>query len=122
VTSVKRTVYRAPKVRDEDIGSLKRIGAFVPVFDSTDHFHFACQYCREIADILLVERDDSYAQTPTLYFHTECPKCKARGFRKIYLTDTGKHYMRLPIRTEMLATTPEEAQGGIIKRSEKVKK
>ena len=63
-------------------------GNFIPVFDDTDHFHFACSRCREIACVVMVERRDYYANTPTIYFYLKCPKCGAEGQRKIYLEDS----------------------------------
>lgn len=89
--------------------------AFIPVFDSTDHMTLACKHCKEIAEILMVERDDSYARTPTLYLYARCPKCDCQGYRKIYLEDMGKHWLRFPKITELLAQTAEEARAGIIK-------
>lgn len=93
-------------------------GYMTPVFDGTDHLHFACQRCKEIVDILEVKRSDSYAQSPTIYFLGRCPKCRQGAKRKIYLEDIGKHYLHFPTTAEPLRKTPEEGKGGIIKREE----
>ena len=92
-------------------------GSFVPVFDQTDHFHFVCVKCHEVADVLWVERNDGYANTPTIYFILRCPKCGAQGFRKIYLEDSGKHFLMFPKVVELLAKNPAEAKPGIIRRA-----
>ena len=88
--------------------------AFVPVFDDTDHFHFACAHCEDIAEVVLVERNDAYAHTPTIYFYLRCLKCGTATFRKIYLEDHGKHFLQIPTRLKTLAKTAAEAQPGII--------
>jgi hypothetical protein len=92
---------------------IKAGGYFIPVFDSTDHFHFACQDCREIAEVIMVKRHDCYANTPTLYFYLHCPKCGKEDSRKIYLEDSGKHCMGIPSKMEPLAKTVDEAIEGI---------
>ena len=66
----------------------------------------------------MVRRYDAYADTPTIYFYLRCPKCKMEGQRKIYLEDSGKHFLQFPVKTEYLAKTPEECQPGIIRRRE----
>ena len=88
---------------------------FVPVFDLTDHFHFVCARCKEISQVLSVIRDDSYANTPTIYFWLKCPICGAVGARKIYLEDQGKHFLAFPRTVELLAKNPREARPGIRK-------
>lgn len=65
-------------------------GTFVPVFDSTDHFHWACEKCKVLARVIMVKRDDTYAERPTIYFYLKCPKCGKEGQRKIYLDQTEK--------------------------------
>jgi C4-type Zn-finger protein len=89
---------------------------FMAVFDQTDHFHFACPHCKEVAEVVKVERDDRYAHTPTIYFYLHCLKCGARNFRKIYLEDSGKHFLYFPSTIQLLAKNPEECKSGIIKR------
>ncbi|MCD6421799.1 hypothetical protein J7L13_00415 [bacterium] len=109
-----RTVYVKPEEKNPYF--VKGLPLpFIPVFDCTDHFHWACPKCKEIAKVLLVERNDSYANTPTIYFYLECPKCGGRGFRKIYLEDMGKHYLLFPETLIPLAKTEKEARSGIIK-------
>jgi len=111
-----KIVYRNPNSKEDPFSLLTPQVSFVPVFDATDHFHFVCPKCREIADVLLVERDDSYAKTPTVYFHLRCPICGAKNFRKIYLEDTGKHGLLFPVEVKFLAETAKEMKPGIVKR------
>ncbi len=61
---------------------------FIPTWDSTDHFHFCCQNCECIANVLKVD----YTQPPknlegiyTIYIFLQCPKCGTTGQRKIHL-------------------------------------
>lgn len=110
-----KLVYQSKKYDPEKHCGLAT--RFIPVFDTTDHLHFACDRCREIAIMLQVKRDDSYANTPTIYFLMLCPKCGNCGIRKIYLEDAGKHYLSFPSDTELLAKTAEEAKAGIRKQS-----
>jgi len=77
-------------------------GDFIPVFDSTDHFHFACSRCKEIACVVMVRRHDSYADTPTIYFYLKCPKCGAEGQRKIYLENEKGMFLLFPVRSHPL--------------------
>jgi hypothetical protein len=91
-------------------------GNFTPVFDSTDHFHFACTKCKEIAEVIMVRRHDSYASTPSIYFYLRCPKCGHEGLRKIYLEDTDKHFLSFPTTYEHLAKDTTEAMPGIARR------
>ena len=107
-------IYQKVK-RDEAYRLKGDIHAFVPAFDSTDHLAFACKKCKEIAEILLVERNNAYAKTPTIYFYLRCPKCGSQGYRKIYLEDRGKHWLVIAKTVEVLAQTTHEARGGIIK-------
>jgi len=103
------------KVKPDEAYLLKGdIHAFIPAFDSTDHLAFACKTCKEIAEVLLVKRDDSYAKTPTVYFYLRCPKCGSQGYRKIYLEDRGKHWLVIAKTVEVLAQTTYEARSGII--------
>jgi len=95
--------------------------AFTPVFDYTDRLHFICPQCKEIAIILRVKRDDSYTNSPTIYFFMQCPKCKNCGVRKICLEDIGKHDMVYPVEVELLAKLPEESQPDLHKRPQKPK-
>lgn len=88
-------------------------GYFVPVFDNTDHFHFACGKCEEIAEVIMVRRYDKYARTPTIYFYLRCPKCRNEGQRKIYLEDRGKHFLQISTQTKLLAKSPKEAKPGL---------
>lgn len=110
-----KVIYKNKKF-DPENQSYGTSMAITPVFDSTDHMHFACGQCKEITTTLLVYRDDSYANTPTIYFLMRCPKCGKCGIRKIYLEDCGKHFMVFPSKVELLAKTPEEAKAGIRKR------
>jgi hypothetical protein len=107
-------IYQSKKYDPEKHGWLA--ASFSPVFDTTDHFHFACDECKEIATILQVERNDSYANTPTIRLLMLCPKCEKCGLRKIYLEDAGKHFLSFPKFIELLAKKPKEANAGIIKR------
>jgi hypothetical protein len=110
-----KIVYRRPGI-EEPYVNVKLESLFIPVFDQTDHFHFCCVKCKEIADVTLVERNDAYAKTPTIYFYLQCPKCGAANFRKIYLEDAGKHFLGFPTTIQLLAKNPEECKAGIIKR------
>jgi len=63
---------------------------FVPTWDSTDHFNFACSKCKSASDILRVEvypdrGFDEVSKSGAIYFYLGCPKCGATGQRKIYL-------------------------------------
>jgi len=75
---------------------------FVPAFDDTDHFHWACEECEAIADVMHVERNDSYAGEPPLYFRLRCPQCGRTGQRKIYSADRDPHFMQIPAETRVL--------------------
>jgi hypothetical protein len=58
---------------------------FLPTWDSTDHFNFACD-CGAIAEIVEVKyRPDYPVEEDTLFFYLECPKCGRTGQRKTYL-------------------------------------
>ena len=111
-----KVLYKKHGLKEWDIYAYKPEALFIPVFDRSDHFHFACAKCREIVDVLMVERDDGYADTPTVYFYLRCPKCGSQGFRKIYLEDTGKHFLVFPKVVESLAKNPAEARPGIVTR------
>jgi len=98
-----RTARDGTKIRwREGIEVKGDMSNIVPVFDSTDHFAWACTKCKEIAQVKLVKRDDSYAQEPTLYFFLVCPKCETTTQKKIYLEDTDKSYLQMPTATELL--------------------
>lgn len=60
---------------------------FIPCWNTTDHFHFVCESCKSIADVLEVklETDHSNEVKFSLFFHLGCPNCKRTGQRKIYL-------------------------------------
>jgi len=77
---------------------------FTPTFDSTDHLYFASDCCKEPAEILLVKRNDAYANTPTLWITMQCPKCGKSGIRKIYLEYKVSKNLRMqyPTRTKLL--------------------
>lgn len=77
-----RVIYTAV----EDL--LTHGGNFLPTRDSTDHFHFACEKCHSMADVLKVEFYPRYGGNRKLYaifFWLGCPDCGNTGFRKIYL-------------------------------------
>ena len=60
----------------------------MPTWDGTDHFHFACEKCHCMADVLKVEFYPRYKGNGKLYaffFWLGCPDCGNTGFRKIYL-------------------------------------
>jgi hypothetical protein len=110
---VENIIYQSEKYDPEKHCGLN--GHFVPVFDSTDHLHFSCRKCREIAIMLRVWRGDSYANTPTIYFLMQCPKCTHVGWRKIYLEDEGKHFLTFPVVAKLMAKTSEDTKSGIVK-------
>lgn len=62
---------------------------FLPMWDSTDHLHFACQKCKSVADVLRIKFNKKYSKPPNprfaLFFYLGCPNCGASGQRKIYL-------------------------------------
>jgi hypothetical protein len=62
-------------------------GRFLPTWDSTDHFHFICEECKSVADVLRVKFDANYGGGVkyALFFYLGCRKCGASGQRKIYL-------------------------------------
>ena len=75
---------------------IKGDGDFIPIFDTTDHFHFACRDCQKLVEILMVRRHDAYADTPTIYFYMRCPKCGKEGQMKTYLEEDEGHFLRYP--------------------------
>jgi len=81
---------------------------FTPTFDPADHLHFASDCCKRPAIILLVRRNDAYANTPTIWFTLQCPKCGECGIRKIYLELPGNLRMLYPTKAEMLSTLGEK--------------
>ena len=109
VFDMEKILYRNTSLKIRPLLDFSQREHFVPVHDGTDHFSFACSTCREIANILMVERSDCYAHTPTIYFWLYCPVCHRRGFRKIYLEDTDKHQLRFPVETKLLANMTEDA-------------
>ncbi len=60
---------------------------FLPTWDSTDHFHFVCQKCKSVADVLEGKFSRSYGGgvNYALFFRLGCRRCGATGQRKIYL-------------------------------------
>ena len=64
-------------------------GKFLPMWDSTDHLHFACQTCKSVADVLRIKFDAKYSKPPNprfaLFFYLGCPNCGRSGQRKLYL-------------------------------------
>ncbi|RLG97943.1 hypothetical protein DRO19_05070 [Candidatus Bathyarchaeota archaeon] len=65
---------------------------FIPAWDDTDHFSFACAKCGYMAEILSVEWRPDYKENGRLYailFFLKCPNCGATGMRKIYLQPTS---------------------------------
>lgn len=102
----KLTVYTTiPRGRPPTMSGARR---FVPVFDSTDHFHFACSKCKTIAGIVQVQRRDSYADTPTIYFYLVCPFCGLGGQRKIYLEKLDQKFLGIPTKVEALPLMESE--------------
>lgn len=90
----KRVIYSTfARGQPHAIGGM---AVFTPIFDSTDHLQFACSKCAEVATVILVRRDDTYANEPTVYFHLRCAKCSAMGQRKIYLEDQRGKFMQIP--------------------------
>jgi len=66
-------------------------GEFTPSWDSTDHFHFVCDRCGVVADILQVRYVPNYPNVSyALFFYLGCVKCGATGQRKIYLARRSK--------------------------------
>jgi hypothetical protein len=65
------------------------IGAahFLPTWDTTDHFRFACEACKSVADVLAVRFCSHYDSEVkyALFFYLGCRKCGATGQRKIHL-------------------------------------
>jgi hypothetical protein len=87
---------------------------FLPTWDETDHLHFACAGCNNIADILQVflKRDGLF----TLFFWLGCPNCGATGQRKIYLDrrdDAAKFHCALASR-QLLIYSDERSPYGVI--------
>lgn len=60
---------------------------FLPTWDTTDHFHFVCEKCKGVADVLMVKFVSDYSDDIkyALFFYLGCRKCGASGQRKIYL-------------------------------------
>jgi hypothetical protein len=78
---------------------------FIPVFSGTDHFHFACPKCKEVARILWVNLSEIHPCKP-IYFLLECPKCGNHSIRKIYLEEEGRDiHMLYPSKTVWLNET-----------------
>jgi len=101
---VSNRLLRTPKtIRDErvvysavDPETLAiRGGDFVPSWDSTDHFHWICQRCKVVTDVLQVRYMPGYSNGEgsrlyALFFYLGCVKCGATGHRKIYLARRPK--------------------------------
>jgi len=60
---------------------------FQPTWDGTDHFHFVCEKCKGVADVLEVKHYDNYSNEVkyALFFYFGCRVCGATGQRKMYL-------------------------------------
>jgi hypothetical protein len=89
-------------------------GWAVPVFDSTDHFHFACYGCKEICIILRVDVKD-YPETRTISFLMVCPKCGKCCIRKIHLNISDKDHLLYPVKVKSLLRIAKNASAGKIK-------
>ena len=53
----KPKAYKFERTLYQSIGEFQLGGStdFIPTWDSTDHFHFCCQNCESMADVLKVD-------------------------------------------------------------------
>ncbi len=85
-----KTIYRAVNVVLSEGSS-----DFIPTYDSTDHFHFACEDCETMLDVLQVDFSpypqdaEGKQKLYALLFYMGCPNCGKTGIRKIYLKPTS---------------------------------
>jgi len=79
-------IYESKKFDPENFYGLDARTTFIPVFDPSDHLHFICPKCKEIARILRVELSEIHYAKP-IYFLLQCPKCGNYSQRKIYLKE-----------------------------------
>ena len=68
---------------------------FIPTWDTTDHFHFACEKCETMLDVLQVdfspypEDAEGKQKLYALMLFMACPNCKKTGMRKMYFKPTS---------------------------------
>lgn len=114
---LKKPRHARPGTIYEAVTSLLTQGeAFVPTWDSTDHFHFACPKCGYMADVLSVEFYPHYPKGKyALIFHLGCAKCGRTGTRKIYFKPTSFLAHRAFLDDKILVFGVEKEFYGLVK-------
>jgi hypothetical protein len=87
-------LLKEPEARAGKIYSILKRGSriisrnhFLPTWDGTNHFHFICEECKGVADVLEVRLKllRGTDQKFVLSFYFGCRVCGATGQRRIYL-------------------------------------